>query len=183
MLQRQQLEDDNIWLACSEGRVDAVIAFLNNMSYNVEQRDENGYCPLHGAVSYDHTELVKVLLSQYGANADARDIEDGDSVLHVAISLEMCRVLLQVAPALLLARNKQNLLPIEVQSREGNEEIVEFLADLMPVEVDWTRLEEEECDDTTEKIDLETLQRLLNPDNHEIIGEMIGDQDILMSEE
>lgn len=180
MLQQQQLEDDNIWLACSEGRADAVIAFLNKKSYSVEQRDENGYSPLHAAVSYDHVGLAKVLLSHYGANADARDIEDGDSVLHVAISVEMCRVLVQAAPALLLARNREDRLPIEVQSREGNEEIVEFLASLMPAEVDWARLEEEDdCDEGTEKIDLETLQRLLNPDNHEIIG----DQDIVMSEE
>ena len=170
-----QPETLNIWTAASEGKTEKVLEMLRENGSLINQADQNGYTPLFAAISWDHLDLVQALLEN-GADIMQCDSSDGDSSLHVASSVECCRILLQRTSALLTMRNFEGRLPVEIQYRDGNMEIVEFLQSLMPSDLTWERLEED--DDEAEKIDLEALEYLLNPERIDVV-----DQDIYMTED
>mmetsp|Transcript_4127 Transcript_4127/g.4833 ORF Transcript_4127/g.4833 Transcript_4127/m.4833 type:complete len:153 (-) Transcript_4127:714-1172(-) len=75
-----QNNDRNIWIAASDGNISEVQQFLEANPNLLNAGDENGYTPMHAAASYNHQELIQMLLSA-GASLDVRDT-DGDTLLH-----------------------------------------------------------------------------------------------------
>lgn len=87
-----QEEEANIWVAASDGDLIRVQRFLQE-GVDVNAQDDNGYSPLHAAVSYDHLELVEFLLAN-GAALSLAD-QDGDQAIHLCESTAMFDLLVE----------------------------------------------------------------------------------------
>jgi ankyrin repeat protein len=126
------IEDEhmNIWIASSDGNIDLVRKYLETMSVN--SKDENGYTPLHAAASYEHTELIRILVEEYGAEIDIRD-EDGDTPMHMCYDLETVKLLIELG-ADPHATNSEDKLPIECAYLEDAIDVVEYLRQFTPVD-------------------------------------------------
>jgi ankyrin repeat protein len=123
-------EDMNIWIASSDGNIELVRKYLETLSVN--SKDENGYTPLHAAASYEHRELIRILVEEYGAMVDIRD-EDGDTPMHVCYDLETVKLLIELG-ADPHARNNDGRLPIECAYLEDASDVVEYLKQFTPLE-------------------------------------------------
>ncbi|KAI8821433.1 ankyrin repeat-containing domain protein [Fimicolochytrium jonesii] len=87
----------NIWLAAAEDRSDLVEHFLkyggpDGTPLAPDVKDENGYTPLHAAVSYSNIQIIKMLVTQYNADVNVTD-NDGDTPLHVCETVEAAECL------------------------------------------------------------------------------------------
>ncbi|ETV76016.1 hypothetical protein H257_09964 [Aphanomyces astaci] len=112
----------NIWVAASDGNIDAVTAYLQGGA-SVNAQDENGYTPLQAAVSYNHTELVQYLLAG-GASATLSDF-DSETPLHFCESVEIAQILL-ARGADINAKNADLRTPLDSALDDENEELVAF---------------------------------------------------------
>ncbi|KAG0053882.1 hypothetical protein BGZ83_000279 [Gryganskiella cystojenkinii] len=83
----------NIWLAASDGDLEAVKKFIEEKGVSVDAQDEYGYSSLHAAASYGHKDLIKYLLEK-GANVNIQDPE-GDSPLFVCETVEIAKILVE----------------------------------------------------------------------------------------
>lgn len=131
-----ETENINIWVAASDGDLELVVELLKTQSANV--KDSNGYSPLHASSSYGHVELIKVLITQYGADPNIID-NDGDTPLHVVQDIDTCKLLLSLGAKVDL-RNNEGKLPIESAMLEGLDDVVDFLR---PLSADFEELEKE----------------------------------------
>ncbi|CAM9600222.1 unnamed protein product [Heterosigma akashiwo] len=116
-------EPKNIWVAAGDGDL-ARVQELIGQGQSVDQHDENGYTPLHAAVSYGRMEVLAYLLSA-GADVNTTDT-DGDTPLHVCETVEVAQVLLQ-AGANPAARNAEGKVPAENAIDDENEDLANFL--------------------------------------------------------
>ncbi|ETV92943.1 hypothetical protein, variant [Aphanomyces invadans] len=112
----------NIWIAASDGNIEAVTAYLQSGT-TVNAQDENGYTPLQAAVSYNHPELVQVLLGA-GASATLGDF-DNETPLHFCESVEIAKILLRHG-ADINAKNADMRTPLDSAMDDENEELVAF---------------------------------------------------------
>jgi ankyrin repeat protein len=74
-------ENDNVWVAASNGDMGKVVNFIENQGVDVNAQDEHGYSPIHAAASYGQQALLGYLISK-GADVNLRDA-DGDTPLLV----------------------------------------------------------------------------------------------------
>eukprot|EP00842_Homolaphlyctis_polyrhiza_P006304 jgi/Hompol1/6675/HPOL_000132-RA len=102
-------EEDNIWIAASDGRIEDVESYLANGSIDVNAGDAFGYTCVHAAASYGHLELLRLLVHKYGANINITD-PDGDSALHVVETADATRLLLELGADPTLRNNDGKLL-------------------------------------------------------------------------
>jgi hypothetical protein len=72
---------ENIWVAASDGDLARVSELVESGGASVNAQDENGYSPIHAAVSYGQHQLLVYLLSK-GADVHLKDA-DGDTPLLV----------------------------------------------------------------------------------------------------
>ena len=68
---------ENIWVAASDGNINAVKALIESGTHVVNEQDNNGYSAIHAAASYGHEELIRYLISN-GADVNLKD-NDGDT--------------------------------------------------------------------------------------------------------
>lgn len=90
--QRQQ-KHENIFLAASDNDRSSVIQFLES-GVDVNSLDSNGYSTMHAASSYNHLELLELLVSR-GGNVNLQD-HDGDTPIFVAENRGMCALLIKL---------------------------------------------------------------------------------------
>ncbi|KAF9986485.1 hypothetical protein BGZ65_007456 [Modicella reniformis] len=83
----------NIWLAASDGDLEALKTFVEEKGVSVDAQDENGYSVLHAAASYGHKDLIKYLLEK-GANVNIQD-PDMDTPLFVCETVEIAKMLVE----------------------------------------------------------------------------------------
>ncbi|MCJ1321477.1 hypothetical protein MMC15_006822 [Xylographa vitiligo] len=57
-------------------------------------QDEHGYSCMHAAASYNHLDLLRILVTEFKANINIRD-EDGETALFVVETVEAAHVLLE----------------------------------------------------------------------------------------
>ncbi|KAJ3043576.1 hypothetical protein HDV00_004676 [Rhizophlyctis rosea] len=159
----------NIWLAASDGKLEVVEHFLQHGGpggkqmqpmYSIEGntltapfpktigepldpniKDQNGYTPLHAAASWNRTELIRLLVTKYGANPNITDTE-GDTPLHVAETVDCARLLVELG-ADPHKRNDSGQLPIESADEEEHVEVVEYLKTLTPNYVPAPHIDED----------------------------------------
>eukprot|EP00735_Rhodelphis_limneticus_P002216 TRINITY_DN13013_c0_g1::TRINITY_DN13013_c0_g1_i1::g.11121::m.11121 TRINITY_DN13013_c0_g1::TRINITY_DN13013_c0_g1_i1::g.11121 ORF type:complete len:174 (-),score=26.56,sp/Q9UU77/YQMA_SCHPO/50.50/4e-27,Ank_4/PF13637.1/1.1e-08,Ank_4/PF13637.1/2.1e-10,Ank_4/PF13637.1/0.039,Ank_2/PF12796.2/1.1e-14,Ank_2/PF12796.2/0.016,Ank/PF00023.25/1.1,Ank/PF00023.25/2.1e-09,Ank/PF00023.25/0.054,Ank_5/PF13857.1/17,Ank_5/PF13857.1/1.6e-12,Ank_5/PF13857.1/0.21,Ank_3/PF13606.1/0.45,Ank_3/PF13606.1/1.2e-07,Ank_3/PF13606 len=114
-----QDEDSNIWVAASDGDMNAVKKYLEN-GISVDAKDPNGYTPVHAAASYAHTDLLKYLIS-LGANVNIQD-EEGDTPLHFCEDGESTKILLEhgADPSI---RNSDDKTAADVAIEDDREEV------------------------------------------------------------
>lgn len=123
------LDDDaatNIWVAASNGDVDAVKNIMATAGTAVNAQDETGYAPLHAAASYSQVEMLEFLLSM-GATVDLLDF-DGDTPLLVCEEPD-CYNKLIAAGANPKARNTANQGILEKVMEDENEVMLKFLVE------------------------------------------------------
>ncbi|KAF0690709.1 Aste57867_17919 [Aphanomyces stellatus] len=113
----------NVWIAASDGNLDAVKAFLA-AGTPVNAQDENGYTPLQAAVSYSHADIVHYLLAA-GASATLGN-SDNETPLHYCESVECAQILLQHG-ADINATNAEQRTPLDAAIDDENEELCAFL--------------------------------------------------------
>ena len=106
---------DNIWILAGDGNIAQVQQCLllgeQGQPMDVNIQDEQGYSALHAAASYNHLELVRMLVLQYGANVNITDM-DGDTPLHTVDSVPVCRLLIELGANPHLRNNEEMLVCI-----------------------------------------------------------------------
>eukprot|EP00158_Paraphelidium_tribonemae_P008969 Partr_v1_DN28738_c2_g1_i1_m62145 putative ankyrin repeat protein len=122
-------EEDNIWIAASDGNLEVVRHHIEANGQDINAQDEFGYTPLLAAVSYNHRELVAWLLAN-SADISVAD-HDGSTVMHYCEEPSMARYLIEMG-ADPLVRNVEDMLAIQVHYDDGNMEMVEFLREFSP---------------------------------------------------
>ncbi|KAI8910787.1 ankyrin repeat-containing domain protein [Gorgonomyces haynaldii] len=119
---------ENIWILCADGDYEGVKALLDK-GESPDAQDDNGYCPLHAAVSYGHRDLVELLIER-GCNLNLQD-NDLDTALHLVESLDLAQLLVEKGADPTL-KNQEGTLPIESQWQDARLEIVKFLEAYTP---------------------------------------------------
>merc|ERR1711939_721271 len=84
----------NIWTAASDGDLERVKHLVENEGFSPNVKDNNGYTPIHAAVSWNHPTLLRYLLSR-GGSINVTD-SDGDTPLFTVESLDTCKLVLEL---------------------------------------------------------------------------------------
>lgn len=151
----------NIWIAASDGNLDAVKQFLDSGHYSPNSPDPNGYTPMHAAAAYGHTDLLKYLVSK-GGDVNVTD-DDGDTPLHHTEQLATAQVLIGELGADYSAKDNDGLTPVQFLEQMG--EAQDLITYLHSLEANGTDVET--VQHTTlpngENIRLSTSQ--IDPDN------------------
>lgn len=95
----------NIWIAASDGNVDYVRELISSGAHTPNDKDPNGYTPLHAATSYGHTDLLRYLLNNGGDISIADN--DGDTLLHIVEDLKTAQMLVEEFNADWKAKNEE----------------------------------------------------------------------------
>ena len=82
---------ENIWVAASDGNINAVKALIESGTHVVNEQDNNGYSAIHAAASYGHEELIRYLISN-GADVNLKD-NDGDTPILLCEEPEIFTIL------------------------------------------------------------------------------------------
>ena len=120
----EKQEEDNIWIAASDGDLNRVKKYLINNNNNANDQDENGYSPLMAAVSYGHIELIDFLINQ-GASLELKD-NDGDVALLYCENIEILKHLI-IKGADISCINNAGESIIEKSIEEKNQPIIDYL--------------------------------------------------------
>lgn len=83
----------NIWIASADNDQEYVKNALSSGTHTANDKDANGYTPIHAAASYAHVDLLRYLIS-HGGDVNITD-EDGDTPLHSVESIEAAKVLVE----------------------------------------------------------------------------------------
>ncbi|PQE06415.1 hypothetical protein CJF32_00002444 [Rutstroemia sp. NJR-2017a WRK4] len=84
-------------------------------------QDEHGYSLMHAAASYNHLDLLRALVNEFGVDVNLKD-EDGDTALFVTETLECAKVLVEELHANFKIRSVEDALT----ARERIEQEGEF---------------------------------------------------------
>jgi ankyrin repeat protein len=107
----------------------AVTRFLLDHDCPVDEADGSGYTPLHGAVEYDHTDIVRLLLD-HGAGIDAEDRYGNTPLLNAVLlpkaKIDMIRLLVD-RDADPEHANKAGVTPLSFAEKTGKKEIADYL--------------------------------------------------------
>ncbi|KAJ1984028.1 hypothetical protein H4R33_004523 [Dimargaris cristalligena] len=155
----------NIWVAASDGLLDRVEELITKENVSVDAKDENGYTPLHAAVSYNHLYLVEYLLA-HNANVNITD-NDSDTPLHVCETVE-CAIFLVNRRADINHQNSEGLKPHESAEENEHYDVANYLRRLLnlpEVEPPTEEPEGDDDDDEGMRVEipiLETLNQHMN---------------------
>lgn len=83
-------------------------------------QDEHGYSLVHAAASYNHLDLLRVLVNELHVNVDLKD-EDGETALFVAETIDCAKLLVEELHANVLVRGNEGKT-----ARERIEEEADF---------------------------------------------------------
>ncbi|RPA95333.1 ankyrin [Choiromyces venosus 120613-1] len=112
------MPSSNIWIAASDNDIHSVATFLTADPTSVNSKDENGYTPLHAAVSYNHIPLLRSLVRTHGGDVNAQDVE-GDTPLFVAETVEVARILVEELGADVGHKNLMGLSAADTIEEDG----------------------------------------------------------------
>ncbi|KAG5362176.1 Ankyrin repeat-containing protein [Yarrowia sp. C11] len=125
----------NIWVAASDGQLEAVKNLIENEGISPNAKDENGYTPVHAAASYGHLDLLRYLIDK-GGDINVTD-EDGDTALHTVEELEVAKKLVEEFKADFKAKNSEGQTPFEkLQEEDEFPELIHYLAGLQGIVLD-----------------------------------------------
>ncbi|CDO52659.1 hypothetical protein DV451_004438 [Geotrichum candidum] len=117
----------NIWIAASDNDIDYVKSVIESGQHSPNDKDNNGYTPIHAAASYGHIELLKYLISK-GGNINVTD-EDGDTPLHSVEDADVARILVEEFKADWKLKNSEGQTPLQkFEEEEDEDEYPELIA-------------------------------------------------------
>ncbi|KAI9352508.1 hypothetical protein DFJ73DRAFT_659037 [Zopfochytrium polystomum] len=113
---------------------------------DVNERDQDGNCPLHLAVAIGHREIVEVLLQNPKVNVNAQDIENGYTPLHKALFAG------NLVISLMILRYRSNDVDLTVRDKEGLSclELLKLTYDQTPSDISIRNRDEEESGTDTD---------------------------------
>lgn len=119
----------NIWVAASDGDLQTVKSLIESGHFTPNSKDPNGYTPIHAAVSYGHTDLLKYLVEK-GGDINIQDTE-GDSPLHHVEDLKMAKLLVETYKADWKQKNEEGQIPADYIEEDSEfPEVVQYLRSL-----------------------------------------------------
>ncbi|KAJ2356233.1 hypothetical protein IWW50_002837 [Coemansia erecta] len=122
----------NIWTAASEGDLARVKQLVEKDKSKVNEKDENGYTPLHAAASWKHLQLLQYLLDN-GGDVDIVD-SDGDTPLHICEDIK-CAELLLARGADPEKKNHEGLTPVHTTFENEATEVTELLCKTLKIPI------------------------------------------------
>ncbi|KAK0414596.1 hypothetical protein QR680_011518 [Steinernema hermaphroditum] len=122
----EQGEDTEFTKACSQGNAKVVGEFIKN-GVDVEKRNKNGYTPLMSAVSGNHVDCVKILLTCACVNAVLERTKDTALSMAAAAGHEEIVSILVKANANIEHRNGGDYTPLALAASGGHVNVMETL--------------------------------------------------------
>ncbi|AET37852.1 uncharacterized protein Ecym_2099 [Eremothecium cymbalariae DBVPG len=115
----------NIWVAASDGLTETVEKLLQQQpGLTANSKDPNGYTAVHGAASYGHVDLLRLLVNKYHGDINVRD-NDGDTPLHHTEDVATAKVIIEELNADFQATNNEGKTPLDVF--EEDQESIELI--------------------------------------------------------
>lgn len=119
----------NIWVAAADNQKDIVQQHIASGQFTPNSKDENGYTPIHAAVSYGHVELLQFLIDN-GGDINVQDNE-GDTPLHHVEDLNTAKHLVEKLGADYKRKNNDNMTPGQYIDDDGEfPEVAQYLLSL-----------------------------------------------------
>jgi uncharacterized protein len=97
----------------------ALLPLLRSNPALASGQDEHGYSLVHAAASYNHLDLLRILVNEFGVDINLRD-EDGETALFVVETVEAARALVDELDIDLAAKNSEGQTALEKISDEGD---------------------------------------------------------------
>lgn len=82
-------------LLLAADKPEAVLEHLKNNTQDAWVQDENGYSLVHAAASYNHLDLLRALIEDYGVHPDIGDSDD-ESALFMCETVEAAKLLVKL---------------------------------------------------------------------------------------
>lgn len=99
----------------------------SNPSLAAEQ-DRHGYSLLHAAASYNHIDLLRVLVKEFGVDINLRD-EDDETCLFVAETVDAAKCIVEELHVDVAAQNNDGMTAREkIESEDEYPEVLAYLA-------------------------------------------------------
>lgn len=90
-------------------------------------QDDHGYSLMHAAASYNHLELLRILVNELHVDVDIKD-EDGETALFVAETLDCAKILVEELHADISVRGEEGKTAMEKIEEDGDfPEVAVFL--------------------------------------------------------
>jgi ankyrin repeat protein len=119
----------NIWVAAADNQYDIVQQYISSGQFTANSKDENGYTPIHAAVSYGHLELLQFLIDN-GGDINVQDNE-GDTPLHHVEDLTTAKYLVEKLAADYKRKNNDNMTPGQYIEDDGEfPDVAQYLLSL-----------------------------------------------------
>lgn len=120
----------NIWTAASDGDIKTVESLILSGNFTANSKDENGYTPIHAAVSYNHLDLLDLLITKYDGDINIQDSE-GDTPLHHVEELNTAKILVTKYQADYKIKNSDGLTAAQfIEEDDEFPEVVQYLRSL-----------------------------------------------------
>ncbi|ODQ65263.1 ankyrin, partial [Nadsonia fulvescens var. elongata DSM 6958] len=178
----------NIWIAASDNNLDAVKHHIENGA-TPNDKDPNGYTPMHAAASYGHLDLLKYLVSK-GGDINVADT-DGDRPLHTIEEASTAKFIVEELGADYRLKNADGQTALEkIEEEEEFPEVAAYLrtisgvpaviessnsgnsaANLPDVRYSYENVENSQDMDEEQRKRIETIMQSENPE--EGMAEMI----------
>ena len=98
---------------------DTLLELLRSDPSLASAQDEHGYSLVHAAASYDHFDLLRALVREYGVDVNLRD-EDEETALFVVETVAAARVLVEELDADTAATNADGQTAAQKIAQEGD---------------------------------------------------------------
>lgn len=108
----------NVFLLAADNSP-AILPLLRAGPAIASSQDEHGYSLVHAAVSYNHLELLRLLIQEFHVDVNLKD-EDGETALFVAETLDCAKVLVEELQADITVRSCEGKTAREKITEEGD---------------------------------------------------------------
>ncbi|KAI9849492.1 MAG: hypothetical protein M1837_004112 [Sclerophora amabilis] len=98
-------DQQNLWILAADNP-DALLPLLYAQTSLASSQDFSGYSLVHAAASYNHTSLLRQLVTDFAVDVDIKD-HDGETALFQVESVDVARVLVEELGASLQIRNTE----------------------------------------------------------------------------
>ncbi|KAM0343110.1 hypothetical protein ACHAPU_008858 [Fusarium lateritium] len=114
----------------------ALLPLLRNNPTLASSQDEHGYSLIHAAVSYNHLDLLRALVREFGVDVDLKD-EDDETALFVVESQDAAKVLVEELGANINHRGSEGLTAKEkIEAEQEFPDVAQYLSTVEAKQMD-----------------------------------------------